>query len=147
MVSTSRDQHRLERCFGVISRSQRKAAVQKPGSSLAMFPWRIRGLCNLVCPSRKRLWAGGNFGMAKTMFANVECWLQHMSLDPETGLDLEGINLRAATGLEAVDYFVPGYAVWAKMVQGLADIGYDSNNLVGHPNPQIISHPGVQFKV
>lgn len=70
--------------------------------------------------------------MAKTMFANVGCWLKHMALDPETGLDPQGINLRAATGLEAVDYFVPGYAVWAKMVQALADIGYDSNNLVGY---------------
>lgn len=53
-----------------------------------------------------------------------------MALDEKTGLDKPGINLRAATGLEAVDYFVPGYAVWAKMVQALGDIGYDSNNLV-----------------
>lgn len=79
------------------------------------------------------------------MFANVDCWLQHMSLDEKTGLDKEGINLRAATGLEAVDYFVPGYAVWAKMVQALGDIGYDSNNLVRqtsstHPCSQGIMH-------
>ena len=54
------------------------------------------------------MWAGGNFGMAQTLFSNVECWLTHMALDPETGLDVEGIHLRAATGLEAVDYFLPG---------------------------------------
>lgn len=87
------------------------------------------------CPSckaiyRKRLWAGGNFGMARTLFADVDCWLQHMTLDNDTGLDVPGIHLRPATGLEAVDYFVPGYAVWAKLVEALADLGYDSNNLV-----------------
>ena len=69
--------------------------------------------------------------MAQTLFANVDCWLKHMSLNEKTGLDQPGINLRAANGLEAVDYFVPGYAVWAKMVQALGDIGYDANNLVG----------------
>lgn len=68
--------------------------------------------------------------MAQTLFSNVDCWLKHMSLDEKTGLDQPGINLRAANGLEAVDYFVPGYAVWAKMVQALGDIGYDANNLV-----------------
>jgi hypothetical protein len=57
---------------------------------------------------RKRMWAGGNFGMAQTLFTNVQCWLTHMALDEETGLDIEGISLRAATGLEAVDYFLPG---------------------------------------
>ena len=73
--------------------------------------------------------------MAQTLFSNVDCWLQHMALDEKTGLDKQGINLRAATGLEAVDYFVPGYAVWAKMVQALGDIGYDSNNLVSSAFP------------
>ena len=74
--------------------------------------------------------------MAQTLFSNVECWLKHMSLDEKTGLDQPGINLRAANGLEAVDYFVPGYAVWAKMVQALGDIGYDANNLVNAAIPK-----------
>lgn len=69
--------------------------------------------------------------MARTLFSDVDCWLQHMALDAESGLDVPGIHLRPAIGLEAVDYFVPGYAVWAKMVESLADLGYDSNNLVG----------------
>lgn len=47
-------------------------------------------------------------------------------MDPE---DAE-IKLRAATGLEAVDFFMPGYHVWAKLIESLADLGYDSNNLV-----------------
>ena len=55
-----------------------------------------------------------------------------MSLDMETGMDPKGreIRLRAAEGLEAVDFFFPGYHVWAKLIESLADLGYDSNNLV-----------------
>ena len=89
---------------------------------------------------RQRMWAGGNFGMAQALFANVECWLKHVALDPETGLDVPGINLRPAHGLEAVDYFVPGYAVWAKLIQALADLGYDSNNLVRDPASSLSFH-------
>lgn len=50
----------------------------------------------------------------------------------ETGMDPENaeIKLRAAEGLEAVDFFMPGYHVWAKLIESLADVGYDSNNLV-----------------
>lgn len=29
-----------------------------------------------------------------------------------------------------VDYFFPGYAVWAKLIEAAADMGYDTNNLV-----------------
>ena len=55
-----------------------------------------------------------------------------MSLDMETGMDPNGreIRLRAAEGLEAVDFFFPGYHVWAKLIESLADLGYDSNNVV-----------------
>jgi hypothetical protein len=47
------------------------------------------------------------------------------------GSDPPGIKLRAAKALEAVDYFVPGYWVFSKLIQSLSDIGYDNNNLVG----------------
>jgi hypothetical protein len=46
------------------------------------------------------------------------------------GSDPPGIKLRAAKALEAVDYFVPGYWVFSKLIQSLSDIGYDNNNLV-----------------
>ena len=36
------------------------------------------------------------------------CRCKHMALDPETGLDPPGIKLRAAEGLEAADFFMPG---------------------------------------
>ena len=47
-------------------------------------------------------------------------------MDPENA----EVKLRAAEGLEAVDFFMPGYHVWAKLIESLADVGYDSNNLV-----------------
>lgn len=55
-----------------------------------------------------------------------------MQLDLESGMDPqdETIKLRAAEGLEAVDFFFPGYHVWAKLIESLADLGYDSNNVV-----------------
>ncbi len=63
---------------------------------------------------------------------NSSCWFEHMQLDMKTGMDPEdsAIRLRAAEGLEAVDFFMPGYHVWAKLIESLGDLGYDSNNLV-----------------
>jgi len=80
---------------------------------------------------RQRLW--GALSMAQTLLSDKACWMRHMSLDLKTGGDPPGIKLRAAKALEAVDYFVPGYWVFSKMVQSLADIGYDNNNLVAMP--------------
>ena len=47
-----------------------------------------------------------------------------------TGLDPEGVALRASEGLSAVDFLMPGYFVWGKIIEALADVGYDTNNLV-----------------
>jgi hypothetical protein len=91
-------------------------------------------LHNSVCDSvihmfgRQRLW--GSLNMAQWLLTDVNCWLEHLALDPDTGLDPPGIKLRAVTGLSGLDYFVQGYAVWARLIQALADLGYDSNNLV-----------------
>lgn len=38
--------------------------------------------------------------------------------------------LETLQGLMGVDYFFPGYAVWAKLIEAAADLGYDTNNLV-----------------
>ena len=29
-----------------------------------------------------------------------------------------------------MDYFFPGYHVWAKLIESLADLGYDANTMV-----------------
>ncbi|XP_010541303.1 PREDICTED: putative phospholipid:diacylglycerol acyltransferase 2 isoform X1 [Tarenaya hassleriana] len=74
---------------------------------------------------RKRLW-GGWF---TEILRRPLCWLEHLSLDGETGLDPPGIRVRAVPGLVAADYFAPGYFVWAVLIENLAKIGYEGKNL------------------
>ncbi|KAK9280019.1 hypothetical protein L1049_013704 [Liquidambar formosana] len=74
---------------------------------------------------RKRLW-GGSF---TEIFKRPLCWLEHLSLHNETGLDPPGIRVRAVPGLVAADYFAPGYFVWAVLIENLARIGYEGKNL------------------
>uniref|UniRef100_A0A7N0VA29 phospholipid:diacylglycerol acyltransferase n=1 Tax=Kalanchoe fedtschenkoi TaxID=63787 RepID=A0A7N0VA29_KALFE len=74
---------------------------------------------------RKRLW-GGSF---TEIIKRPLCWLEHLSLHNETGLDPEGIRVRAVPGLVAADYFAPGYFVWAILIENLAKIGYEGKNM------------------
>ncbi|KAF4398183.1 hypothetical protein G4B88_019904 [Cannabis sativa] len=74
---------------------------------------------------RKRLW-GGTFG---EVYKRPFCWMEHMSLDNETGLDPSGIRVRPVTGLVAADYFAPGYFVWAVLIANLARVGYEEKNM------------------
>ena len=80
---------------------------------------------------RQRMW--GTPAMARAYFTDRACWMQHMRLDPTTGIDPPGIKLRAVTGLEAVDWFVPGYFVWGKIIENLGAVGYDVNTLHAAP--------------
>lgn len=84
------------------------------------------------CPSinhfRKRLW--GSFYMLRTMILDKACWLKLIMLDPETGLDPPKIKLRAAQGFDAADFFMAGYWIWNKILQNLAVIGYNPNNMI-----------------
>lgn len=75
---------------------------------------------------RQRIW-----GAVETFppFFNTQCWKNHLSLDPITGNDPEGIRLRPAQGFEAADYFTSLYWVWEKLIQNLADVGYDGSNM------------------
>ncbi|XP_073142608.1 putative phospholipid:diacylglycerol acyltransferase 2 [Henckelia pumila] len=74
---------------------------------------------------RKRLW-GGSF---TEIFKRPICWLEHLSLNNETGLDPPGIRVRAVPGLVEADYLAPGYFVWASLIQNLARIGYEEKNM------------------
>lgn len=76
---------------------------------------------------RKRLW--GTTTMMRTIVLEKEMWIKHLSLDPVTGLDPPGIKVRAAEGLDAASYFVSGYWIWARIIENLAAIGYDTNDL------------------
>ncbi|KAK6148736.1 hypothetical protein DH2020_016261 [Rehmannia glutinosa] len=85
---------------------------------------------------RKRLW-GGTFGEVYKRTKAINgmrssrplCWVEHMSLDNETGLDPPGVRVRPVTGLVAADYFAPGYFVWAVLIANLARIGYEEKNM------------------
>jgi Lecithin:cholesterol acyltransferase len=68
-----------------------------------------------------------------------------MALNFSSGLDPEGVKLRAAEGLGAVDYFMPGYFVWAKLIEALADMDYDSNSLVRTQRPRAKKRTVVKY--
>lgn len=53
---------------------------------------------------RSRIWTG--LDSARALFSDRNCWRQHVALDPRSGMDPEGIRLRAAEGFEAADYFM-----------------------------------------
>uniref|UniRef100_A0A2P2K7C7 phospholipid:diacylglycerol acyltransferase n=2 Tax=Rhizophora mucronata TaxID=61149 RepID=A0A2P2K7C7_RHIMU len=74
---------------------------------------------------RKRLW-GGTFG---EVYKRPLCWVEHMSLDNESGLDPPGIRVRPVSGLVAADYFAAGYFVWAVLMANLARIGYEEKTM------------------
>ncbi|KAG5188033.1 Lecithin:cholesterol acyltransferase-domain-containing protein [Tribonema minus] len=76
---------------------------------------------------RQRVW--GTSSMLQALLADKMCWLRHMELDSETGLDPPGRKLRSAVGLEAADYVFRGYWVWGKVIENLAEIGYTSNEM------------------
>ena len=76
---------------------------------------------------RKRLW--GSTSMIQRALFDKDHWVRNLMLDPATGLDPEGIRVRAAQGLDAASYFAAGYWVWSKIIENLAAVGYDINQL------------------
>ena len=76
---------------------------------------------------RKKIW--GDLTMATSLLLDKQCWIGNMMLDRVTGLDPDGVKIRAVQGLDAANYFIPGYWVWARVMDNLAAVGYDSNNM------------------
>lgn len=97
--------------------------------STGLESWSLEGTPE--CPSqpyfRKRLW--GSWFMLRAMLLDKNCWLKHLTLDPETGLDPLGFKMRPAQGMEAADFFMAGYWIWNKILENLAVIGYDLNTM------------------
>lgn len=104
--------------------------VMVPGViSTGIESWGVVGddECDSEPHFRKRLW--GSFYMLKTMVLDKVCWLKHIMLDPETGLDPPNFRLRAAQGFEAADFFMAGYWIWNKVIQNLGAIDYDPDKM------------------
>lgn len=76
---------------------------------------------------RERLWGG--FNMISQVMFNRDKWIAAMMLDPDTGLDPLGVKIRAAEGMSAASNFMKGYWIWAKIIENLAVVNYDTNNL------------------
>ncbi|KAK0504549.1 phospholipid:diacylglycerol acyltransferase [Armillaria luteobubalina] len=76
---------------------------------------------------REKLWGG--FNMLSQVTFNREKWIAAMMLDPITGLDPPGVKIRAAQGIDAASSFIQGYWIWSKIVENLAVVNYDTNNL------------------
>lgn len=73
-------------------------------------------------------------------------WIKHLSLDPVSGLDPPGIKVRAAEGLDAASYFVSGYWIWARIIENLAAIGYDTNDLWLASYDWRLSYPNLETR-
>ncbi|GAA5859636.1 hypothetical protein JCM8547_006173 [Rhodosporidiobolus lusitaniae] len=76
---------------------------------------------------RSRIWSGTS--MLRAVLKNKEAWTRAMSLDPFTGLDADGYRVRAAQGLDAATAFMPGYWIWQKVIENLAVLDYDHDDL------------------
>lgn len=76
---------------------------------------------------RQKVWGG--FSMLQQVMFNKEKWMAALLLDPVTGLDPPGAKVRSAEGIDAASSFVQGYWLWSKIVENLAVVNYDTNNL------------------
>ncbi|CCM00154.1 uncharacterized protein FIBRA_02182 [Fibroporia radiculosa] len=76
---------------------------------------------------RQKLWGG--FSMLSQVMFNKERWMSAIMLDPISGLDPPGAKVRAAEGIDAASSFIQGYWLWSKIVENLAVVNYDTNNL------------------
>ncbi|TFK46943.1 Lecithin:cholesterol acyltransferase [Heliocybe sulcata] len=76
---------------------------------------------------RQKMWGG--FHMVQQVTFNKEKWMASLMLDPVTGLDPAGAKVRAAEGIDAASSFIHGYWIWSKIVENLAVVNYDTNNL------------------
>ncbi|KAI9441206.1 Lecithin:cholesterol/phospholipid:diacylglycerol acyltransferase, partial [Lactarius indigo] len=80
---------------------------------------------------RQKVWGG--FQMLSQVTFNREKWMSSLLLDPVTGLDPEGVKVRASEGFDAASSFIQGYWIWSKVIENLAVVNYDTNNLVLAP--------------
>ncbi|KAI5478552.1 phospholipid:diacylglycerol acyltransferase [Pseudohyphozyma bogoriensis] len=79
---------------------------------------------------RKRIWA--STAMLRAIVTQKDTWVAAMSLDEHTGLDPDGgreYKVRAAQGIDAASSFMPGYWIWQKVIENLAALEYDHNDL------------------
>lgn len=93
---------------------------------------------------REKLW--GAFNMLSQVTFNKEKWIAAMMLDPLTGLDPPGAKVRAAEGIDAASSFIQGFWIWSKVVENLAVVNYDTNNLYLAPYDWRLSYYNLEVR-
>ncbi|KAI5189966.1 phospholipid:diacylglycerol acyltransferase [Nematocida sp. AWRm77] len=74
---------------------------------------------------RKKIW--GSHSTVTFMLHNRKEWFKSMKLDKNTGMDPEGVKVRASPGLESSDFSIPGMWFWWKIVENLSYLEYDAS--------------------
>ncbi|KAJ3523247.1 hypothetical protein NM688_g8760 [Phlebia brevispora] len=93
---------------------------------------------------RQKMWGG--LSMLSQVTFNREKWMNALLLDPDTGLDPPGAKVRAAEGIDAASFFVQGYWLWSKIVENLAVVNYDTNNLHLAPYDWRLSYSNLEVR-
>jgi phospholipid:diacylglycerol acyltransferase len=93
---------------------------------------------------RKRLWGGGS--MVQSIVTRKAEWIKAMSLDTKSGLDPPNVKVRSAQGLDAASYFITGYWIWSKIIENLAAIDYDYNDLTLQAYDWRLSYINLQYR-
>ncbi|KAL0592551.1 hypothetical protein ABG067_000115 [Albugo candida] len=59
----------------------------------------------------------GTSRMLQQFMMHHRCWLEHVMLNRNSGLDPSGVKLRLSAGLETADYVIEGYWVWERLLR------------------------------
>lgn len=65
----------------------------------------------------------------QSLLLDVDCWLEHITPSPLTGLDKPDVRVRAASGLGAADAFLGVFSLWRGLLRSLARLGYDESGV------------------
>ena len=104
--------------------TRKKPVLIVPGmTSTALEVWRGTGCYKGA--HRRRLWS---FRESLTLAVDPSCLRRHLALNKTTWDDLDGISVRASTGLSAADAFGP-LNLWGELLRNLAILDYDERSV------------------
>ena len=104
-------------------RRKRPVLIVPGMTSTALEVWRGTGCYKGA--HRRRLWS---FRESLTLAVDPSCLRRHLALNKTTWDDLEGISVRASTGLSAADAFGP-LNLWGELLRNLAILDYDERSV------------------
>ncbi|EIN06718.1 Lecithin:cholesterol acyltransferase [Punctularia strigosozonata HHB-11173 SS5] len=93
---------------------------------------------------RVKVWGG--FPMIQQVMFDKDRWMSTLLLDPYTGLDPPKVKVRSAEGISAASSFIQGYWIWSKIIENLAVVNYDTNNLYLAPYDWRLSYGNLEVR-